>query len=160
LGFALLGVSDRPACRGLRRDSSFVLNGSADGGHPSRMHLRVSITERLPRPVAGSGPLLGFSHLSVSRCSNQRQPGLCVHLTGRPPLLVARAGSLGCRDSTGATWRKMSVPGSGCTGSTTSTSLVLPCRTGEAYYTTPAAPELWGHRLIRLPGPDGSTADR
>jgi hypothetical protein len=104
LGFALLGVSDRPACRGLRRDSSFVLNGSADGGHPSRMHLRVSITERLPRPVAGSGPLLGFSHLSVSRCSNQRQPGLCVHLTGRPPLLVARAGSLGCRDSTGATW--------------------------------------------------------
>jgi hypothetical protein len=106
LGFALLGVSDRPACRGLRRDSSFVLNGSADGGHPSRMHLRVSITERLPRPVAGSGPLLGFSHLSVSRCSNQRQPGLCVHLTGRPPLQVARAGSLGCRDSTGATWRK------------------------------------------------------
>jgi len=60
LGFALLGVFDRPACRGLRRNSSYVLNGPADGGHPDRMHLRVSLAEQLPRLVAGSGPLLGF----------------------------------------------------------------------------------------------------
>jgi hypothetical protein len=148
LGFALLGVSDRPACRGLRRDSSFVLNGSADGGHPSRMHLRVSITERLPRPVAGSGPLLGFSHLSVSRCSNQRQPGLCVHLTGRPPLLVARAGSLGCRDSTGATWRKANVAcGAECWASRWSQEEKQRCGTRPAVRDAPSLqanrPMLW-----------------
>jgi len=60
LGFALLGVFDYPACRDLRRDSSCVLSGSADGGHPDRMHLRVSIAGKLPRLVAESGPLLGF----------------------------------------------------------------------------------------------------
>jgi hypothetical protein len=56
MGFTLLGVSDRPACRDLRRDSSCVLNDPADGGHPNRMHLRVSVTERLPWPVAGQDP--------------------------------------------------------------------------------------------------------
>jgi len=60
LGFPLLGASDRPACHDLRRDSSCVLSGSADGGHPNRMHLRVSMTERLPRFVAEPEPLLGF----------------------------------------------------------------------------------------------------
>jgi hypothetical protein len=60
LGFALLGVFDRSACHDLRRDSSCVLNGPADGGHPDRMHLGVSIAEQLPRLVAEPGPLLGF----------------------------------------------------------------------------------------------------
>jgi hypothetical protein len=111
LGFALLGVSDRSACRGLHRDSSCVLNDSADGGHPSRTHLRVSITERLPQPVAGPRPLLGFLHLSASKHSNQREPGLCVHLTGGPPLLADPTGSWGSRGSTGAARRRTSVPG-------------------------------------------------
>jgi len=60
VGFALLGGSDRLACRSLHRDSSYVLSSPADGGHPSHVHQRVSITKRLPRSVAGSGPLLGF----------------------------------------------------------------------------------------------------
>jgi hypothetical protein len=111
LGFALLGVSDRSACRGLHRDSSCVLNDSADGGHPSRTHLRVSITERLPQPVAGPRPLLGFLHLSASKHSSQREPGLCVHLTGGPPLLADPTGSWGSRGSTGAARRRTSVPG-------------------------------------------------
>jgi hypothetical protein len=60
MGFALLGVSDRSACRDLRRDSSYALSDPADGGHPNHMHLRVSITERLARLVAEPRPLLGF----------------------------------------------------------------------------------------------------
>jgi len=60
VGFALLGGSDRLACRGLHRNSSYVLSGPTDGGHPSHVHQRVSIAKRLPRSVAGSGPLLGF----------------------------------------------------------------------------------------------------
>jgi len=60
LGFALLGVSHRSAGHGLHRDSSYVLGDPADGGHPNRVHLRVSITERLSRLVAKPRPLLGF----------------------------------------------------------------------------------------------------
>lgn len=56
MGFALLGVFRYSACHGLHRDSSYVLSGSADGGHPNRMHLRVSITEQLPRFVAEPDP--------------------------------------------------------------------------------------------------------
>jgi hypothetical protein len=60
VGFALLGVSHRLACRGLHRNSSYVLGSPTDGGHSSRVHQRVSIAKRLSRSVAGSGPLLGF----------------------------------------------------------------------------------------------------
>jgi hypothetical protein len=56
LGFALLGGFRPPACCDLRRNSSYVLSDSADGGHPSRMHLRVSIAGRLPRLVAERDP--------------------------------------------------------------------------------------------------------
>jgi hypothetical protein len=136
LGFALLGVSDRSACRGLHRDSSCVLNDSADGGHPSRTHLRVSITERLPQPVAGPRPLLGFLHLSASKHSSQREPGLCVHLTGGPPLLADPTGSWGSRGSTGAARRRTSVLG----------LVVAPpaCGPGEDTFVT------WASRLHHL----------
>jgi hypothetical protein len=79
----LLGVSHRPACRDSRRNSSYVLSGSADGGHPGRMHLRVSIARRLPRPVAGPGPLLGshtFPFPSVRAANN---PGYVFTSPGR-----------------------------------------------------------------------------
>jgi len=89
MGFALLGVSDRPACRDLRRNSSSVLNDPADGGHPNRMHLRVSIAERLPCPLPGRTPSR-VPHLSWSKRSSRRQPGICVHLTGASPLLTNR----------------------------------------------------------------------
>jgi hypothetical protein len=59
LGFAPLGVSHRSACRGLHRDSSYVLGDSADGGHPSRVHLRVSITEQLPDTLPCRDPFWG-----------------------------------------------------------------------------------------------------
>jgi hypothetical protein len=73
LGFALLGVSCCPACRDLRRNSSYVLNDSADGGHPNHMHLRVSLAGQLPRFVAEPRPLLGFRtlpHPSVQVADN------------------------------------------------------------------------------------------
>jgi hypothetical protein len=79
----LLGVSHRPACCDSRRNSSYVLSGSADGGHPGRMHLRVSIARRLPRPVAGPGPLLGshtFPFPSVRAANN---PGYVFTSPGR-----------------------------------------------------------------------------
>jgi hypothetical protein len=79
LGFALLGVSHRSACHGLRRDSSCVLGDSADGGHPNRVHLRVSITERLSQFVAEPGPLLGFRTF----------PNPDVRVTGRPGYVFA-----------------------------------------------------------------------
>jgi hypothetical protein len=75
LGFALLGVYDRLACRGLRRNSSCVLNGPADGGHPNRMHLRVSIAKRLPRFVAEPRPLLGFRTFPYPDVQVARNPG-------------------------------------------------------------------------------------
>jgi hypothetical protein len=75
LGFALLGVFDRPACRGLHRDSSYVLSGSADGGHPNRMHLRVSLAERLPQLVAEPGPLLGFRTFPLPDVRATGDPG-------------------------------------------------------------------------------------
>ena len=50
--------------------------------------------------------------------------------------------------------RLVNVPLSpGGSGIITSTSVVLPLRTGEAYCSTPATPELRGCRLIRLFGP-------
>jgi hypothetical protein len=75
LGFALLGVSHRSAYHGLRRSSSCVLSDPADGGHPSRTHLRVSIADRLPRPVAGPRPLLGFRTFPNPNVQVIRNPG-------------------------------------------------------------------------------------
>jgi hypothetical protein len=50
--------------------------------------------------------------------------------------------------------RLVNVPLSpGGSGIITSTSVVLPLRAGEAYYSTPATPGLRGCRLIRLFGP-------
>jgi len=60
LGFALLGVSRCLAGRGFHRNSSYVLSDPADGGHPKRMHPRVSIAKRHPRFVTDPGPLVGF----------------------------------------------------------------------------------------------------
>jgi len=48
--------SIRSVCRGLHRSSSYVLNDSADGGHPNRTHLKVSITERLPGSLPSRDP--------------------------------------------------------------------------------------------------------
>lgn len=56
LGFALIGGCDHLACRDLRRNSSCVLSGPADGGHPDRMHLRVSIAKRLPNSLPSRDP--------------------------------------------------------------------------------------------------------
>jgi len=48
--------SNRSACRDLRRGSFCVLSDSADGGHPNRTHLKVSITERLPGSLPNRDP--------------------------------------------------------------------------------------------------------
>jgi hypothetical protein len=93
LGFAPLGVSHRSACRGLHRDSSYVLGDSADGGHPSRVHLRVSITEQLPDTLPCRTPsgVLAPSHVQTFEPAATRamsSPHRAPTITGEPDRIL------------------------------------------------------------------------